>query len=665
MRASFARLATALGLALPGALWPHTAGGQAAFNCELAGQFRPGAPGACAGVWGYRSPGGRELAILGMSTGTAFVDVTVPEVPVEVGFVPGPASHWREIQTWSHYAYIVTEAGGGMQIVDLADPATPRLVGSYSETFHKAHTLHARDGFMYVSGSDDGWRILDLADPEHPRDTGAWQSRYVHDCFVRGSRAYVCNINTGGFSILDIHDKSNPVEMAFVEYAGAACHNAWTTTDGRWLFTTDETPGGHLRVWSVENPYAVTQVGAWSAGPTATIHNVVVKGDSAYVSYYTEGLQVLDISNPSWPLLAASYDTYPAISGGMKGAWGVYPFAGNGIVYVSDMTAGLQVVRLTPAAQPLDMRLSAPASQAVLPGARQALFYFDLYNGAPGTRTFELTASSSLGWPARVTPSITIRSSGAEAVAVTVDVPGDIAGPVRLQVELCAHTTPLPNRVCVRSQLAVPLLLTDLQARAGAEGVTLRWRLAGLDRLDRAAGGEPAGPRLVVARALEDARVRRGDVEYETLAVLVVPTAASSWFGEWTDAGVTAGTAYRYRLGLESAGAMRVLGEHSVALPLSATAGTRSRSLGASPNPFRPSTQIAFELARSGSVRLELFDVRGRRVRTSTQHAPAATRSAFEWNGRDDGGRQLPGGVYAYRLQSGAWTAGGRVTLAR
>ena len=655
---------TALCLAVCAAGGPGMARAQNPFNCELAAGFRRTTHDAFAGVWGYTAPDGRELAIVGMSSGTAFVDVTQPAAPFEVGFVPGPRSHWREIQTWSHYAYIVTEAGGGMQIVDLADPAAPRFVGSYMETFYKAHTLHARDGFLYVNGTNDGWRILDLADPEHPRDVGAWYFRYVHDCFVRGNRAYLCNINTGGFTILDIRDKANPVELAFVEYVGSSCHNAWTTEDGRWLFTTDETPGGHLRVWNVENPYAVTQVAEWSASPTATIHNVVVKGDSAYIAYYTEGLQVLDISTPAWPLLAASYDTYPAISGGMKGAWGVYPSPRNGIVYVSDMVAGLQVLRLLPASQPLDLRLTAPGSQAIFPGTRQARFYFELYNGAATTRAFDLEASSSLGWPVHVEPAISIRSSGAEAIPVTVDVPEGIAGPARLDVELCTHTPPLPTRVCVRSQLAVPVLLSDLQAEAGTEEVTLRWRLAGLDSQGRAAGGEASSLRLVVARAVEDRRARRGDLEFETLAVLVVPASAAAWFGEWTDAGVTAGTAYRYRLRLESAGATRVLGELSVALPLSATPGTRSRLLGASPNPFGPATHIAFELARAGEVRLDIFDMRGRRVRSLIRHAAPASRNAFEWDGRDDRGRRLPAGVYAYALRSAAWTAHGRVTMA-
>ena len=58
--------------------------------------------------WGYTDPGGRELALVGASTGTSIVDVTTPTSPMQVAFIPGLSSSWREMKTYSHYAYIVT-----------------------------------------------------------------------------------------------------------------------------------------------------------------------------------------------------------------------------------------------------------------------------------------------------------------------------------------------------------------------------------------------------------------------------------------------------------------------------------------------------------------------------------------------------------------------------
>jgi hypothetical protein len=76
-----------------------------------------------------------------------------------------------------------------------------------------------------------------------------------------------------------------------------------------------------------------------------------VQGDSAYVSYYTEGVMVLDLKQPDLPRLVASVDTYPGTAGGYDGCWGVYPCARTGLVYASDIQSGLFVIQLDPRPQ--------------------------------------------------------------------------------------------------------------------------------------------------------------------------------------------------------------------------------------------------------------------------------------------------------------------------
>src|SRR5262249_8203022 len=220
---------------------------------------------------------------------------TDPRHPVQVANIEGPRSQWREMQTWSHYCYVVTEGTGtesrGMQIIDLADPRLPIHVGDYDSTFVTAHTIHISAGYAYVNGTTNGFgtHILDLADPVHPREVGGWHTRYVHDCFVRGNLGYMANINNGGFTILDLSDKTRPRELSFTPYDGAMTHNCWTTKDGRFLFTTDEVAGGHLRVWDVVDSHAPSEVAEWRANLNASIHNVIVRGDTAVIAYYTEG----------------------------------------------------------------------------------------------------------------------------------------------------------------------------------------------------------------------------------------------------------------------------------------------------------------------------------------------------------------------------------------
>jgi hypothetical protein len=71
------------------------------------------------------------------------------------------------------------------------------------------------------------------------------------------------------------------------------------------------------------------------------------------------------------------------------------------------------------------------------------------------------------------------------------------------------------------------------------------------------------------------------------------------------------------------------------------------------PNPFNPSTQIAFDLPQAGPVRLAVYDLRGALVRLLTDGPLAAGRQVAVWDGRDDAGRGLASGVYFIRLDAG------------
>jgi DNA-binding beta-propeller fold protein YncE len=72
------------------------------------------------------------------------------------------------------------------------------------------------------------------------------------------------------------------------------------------------------------------------------------------------------------------------------------------------------------------------------------------------------------------------------------------------------------------------------------------------------------------------------------------------------------------------------------------------------PNPFNPSTVIAYEVAQPGAVRLHVFDMAGRLVRTLVEANVPAGRHTVRWDGRDEQGRQSASGRYYYRLRVGA-----------
>ncbi len=81
------------------------------------------------------------------------------------------------------------------------------------------------------------------------------------------------------------------------------------------------------------------------------------------------------------------------------------------------------------------------------------------------------------------------------------------------------------------------------------------------------------------------------------------------------------------------------------------------------PNPFNPKTTIAFTLDGAGPVKLRVFDVQGRLVRTLVNEVRAAGPYRVDWDGRDNGGRPAAAGIYMYRLDAGNFVQQRKMTL--
>ena len=75
------------------------------------------------------------------------------------------------------------------------------------------------------------------------------------------------------------------------------------------------------------------------------------------------------------------------------------------------------------------------------------------------------------------------------------------------------------------------------------------------------------------------------------------------------------------------------------------------------PNPFNPVTKIKYDIAKQGNVKLSIFDITGRKiVSLVNEKQDAGTYSVF-WNGKNDFGKILPGGMYVYRIESDSFSS--------
>jgi choice-of-anchor B domain-containing protein len=463
----------------------------------------PRATGVYTGVWGW-SDGAVYLAILAHSSGTIFLDVTDPTLPVEVAFIGGPDAPFRDVKTYGTYAYVVTRGtrpGAGLQIVDLGDPSAPALANTYDEAFAFAQNLWIDEaaGVAYAVGTDVGTSILDLADTVNPVEIGRWTDRYVHDAYVADGWAYFAEIGAGQFEILDASDPaSGLVVTATVPTPGSATRSVWVEHVGAVAATTDEIAGGEVALHDVTSRvWPVPLLGAFAPDAVSVAADVQYDDDRAgllTVTRYGLGFRVVDAARPSSPVEWAALDTFASSDDGFAGAVGQYVFDPRGYVYVADSDTGLYVLQPDYAGGTVSGTVSSSAGGAPIAGATVV----------PSTDGVVRTTAADGGYGVYAEGEVALRVSAwgfAPRSVVTPPVPP--GGRVELDVAL----DPLP---------AVSLSGTVTAAGTGMPVPGATVRLAG-SRLETRSGADgryafsdvATGPRIVTAEAFGHASAER------------------------------------------------------------------------------------------------------------------------------------------------------------
>ena len=320
--------------------------------------------------WGWTDPTtGKEYALVGLDNGTAFIDISDPVNIVYLGKLPTHTSPsiWRDIKVYNNYAFIVSEAGGhGMQVFDLtrlrnvANPPETFTEDTHYNEFGSAHNIviNEETGYAYAVGTgtyNGGAHFIDISDPLNPDQAGGYSgSGYTHDAQViiydgpdpdhQGKEIYVGS-NENEVVIVDVTNKNNPQLISTISYGSVDyTHQSWLTEDLSYLLIGDELDenafGFNTRtivanVSDLDNPFYFFQY----FGNIASIdHNGYVKGNRYYLSNYSGGMRVIDISNIANQEMTeiGYFDTFPANDNvNFKGTWNVYPFFASGNIVIS------------------------------------------------------------------------------------------------------------------------------------------------------------------------------------------------------------------------------------------------------------------------------------------------------------------------------------------
>jgi len=277
-------------------------------------------------TWAFEGVDGRDYAYVGtfMHDWMKAWEITDPARPVLTDSVRVDARRINDVKIHpNNRLAIITREGAsdrrnGIVLLDLADPAHPRILSEYEETVtggvHNVW-IDGENDLVYAchNGTSD-LHIIDISDPRAPAEVGRWglekRNKTLHDVIVQDGYAYLSYWDDG-LVILDVGAGSHggtptePVLVSRIAYPEGNTHVAWR--HGDYVFVGDEIfpddwnadrpieARGFIHVIDVSDLDNPREVAKYEV-PEAGAHNVWVEGERLYIGYYQAGLRVVDIS---------------------------------------------------------------------------------------------------------------------------------------------------------------------------------------------------------------------------------------------------------------------------------------------------------------------------------------------------------------------------------
>lgn len=312
-------------------------------------------------IWGWTDPEtGKEYALVGLTDGVSFVDISEPDKPKVIGKLvetkgsasakstgensPGfelqheEKSLWRDFKVYQNYLFVVSDnqedngINHGMQAFDLTRlrdmtaPAEEYTADVVYDEFYDAHNIaiNEESGFAYIVGSmshGPGLHMVNIQNPLQPKFAGYYADTtaggyvapgYIHDAqcvMYQGpdedyqGREVCFNSSEKKFLLVDVTDKTEAYTISEKSYQGNAyAHQGWLTEDHQYFLLDDELDEMHdhsntrTYIWDVRDLDNPEMIGVYESTQSTIDHNQYVKGNYTYQANYTSGLRILDLS---------------------------------------------------------------------------------------------------------------------------------------------------------------------------------------------------------------------------------------------------------------------------------------------------------------------------------------------------------------------------------
>jgi len=642
-------------------------------------------------------------AYLGVGATLEVLDVTDPAAMAPVGTFAAPAAI-KDIGGSGHLVHLVH--GSTIELVDVADPTVPVSVGSLTLP-SSVHKVHVDGQIAYLSAGTAGVHLVDVGSPTAPALLGTFNTAgSVLDAYPDGNLLYLAD-NTGGLVILDVTNPAAPSLLGTAAVLDKAI-GVHVMGDEAFVLEGDDDlarfnvsdPANPLVVGSKSTPYQSVQ--ATGNDRFVVVRSSVDEEDGGseievYQAYQDEVDERFGQAQSAY-ILGNGFDeilrvkllatrrgssNLSIVTGGvtenisLNGYWQTLDnpsnnlkwlvslrWAPGGIPNVSSLTldwlydyAQIMSVADVPNDQGRQVRIEWKRSGHDFNNDSQQIVEYAVYR----------QVDSGLGKAGAVLPeglSPLVRENAQQMKASGWDFVA--AAPVLVEDYYSVVVPTLADSTAEGGAYRSVFRITALTA---TPGLFFHSKPDSGQSLDNLAPSVPAnllwtGPVLSWDDS-EDEDFRHFTVYGSGSPIL---DGSEVMVGHATGPGLDmTGHAHAHY----HVTATDFAGNESEAVSTSGVSGVPGAdarfALHANvPNPFNPSTTIAFELPKQTTVRLRVLDVAGRIVRTLLDGVSLNTgRNEMVWDGRDDHGQMAAAGVYFYRVEAGRYAEARRMVLVK
>jgi len=250
-----------------------------------------------------------ELAAVVSDTSLVLVDLSLPPSPKVLSTLTLVKDHAYASPidlVVSGTTALIAGIEPGFTVVDIADPAHPHVL-SRIPTGHPTVGVTALPGWAFLAVAREGLYILDLDEPSRPIIVGKVRIRHIVSCFSAGDRLWVSDRDR--LHVIDISDPAHPKKYCAPVQTGFAAADIVTVGTTAYLLNQSDSgtwSDDSLEVLDLSNPsepVLKASFTGWGGGP----RRMVRRSSMLFVTDWYEGLCLLDISDPAAPSTVAAY----------------------------------------------------------------------------------------------------------------------------------------------------------------------------------------------------------------------------------------------------------------------------------------------------------------------------------------------------------------------